>query len=70
MGLVKKQIAFASKVNPQGAIAPAWENFLQYTVNREAYLEWARREEKRELRDDVLEYVDKPWYSHLSGFLP
>lgn len=70
MNLIKKQIAFSSKVNPEGEIKPAWENFLQYTVNRESYIDWAQREEPRALRDDILEYDAKPWYSKLNFIIP
>lgn len=53
MNLIKKQIAYSNKVNPQGEIAFAWANFLKYTVDREAYIEWARTPDHRLLADDL-----------------
>lgn len=68
--MIQQQIAFASVVNPKGDIAPAWSAFIQNYVNRESWIEWAQTPDVRALRDDVLEYTDKPWYSKLNGLIP
>jgi hypothetical protein len=43
MNYVLQQIAYASVVSPQGDIAPAWQAFVQATVDREALSEWGQR---------------------------
>lgn len=67
-GLIAERVAFASKVD--ASQCPDVQNFIQEKVNYEAFLEWAQKDEVREVRPDTNEYPKRSPFISFTAFLP